>query len=128
MPDYYYRPGFSVAANGAQTRKDVPISVSNGAMAVVMPAISGTDRSITATTTAQTIMPANTNRMGFYLKNDTATDAWFNIGGTAQSVAGGGNLRLPANGGYYETGTFTPTEAVSLIVGSGTAAITVREF
>ena len=63
-----------------------------------------------------------------YLKNDTAIDVWFNIGGTAVAQAGGGNLRLPANGGYFESGSTTPAEAVSIIAASGTPAITAREF
>lgn len=128
MPDYYYRPGFSVGANGTTTRKDVPIAVSNGAMAVSMPAVTGTDRSIVAGVAAQVLMPANTARMGLYIRNDTASDIWFNIGAVAVAAAGGGNMKLAANGGYYESGSFTPTEAISIIAASGTPAITAREF
>lgn len=128
MPDYIMQPGYTGSLPNQLSRKDVPILVNAGAIASGRPSSVGIDRSITATTTAQNIMAANAARMGFYLKNDTAVDVWFNIGGSASAIAGGGNMRLPANGGYYETGTFAPSEAISVIAASGAAAITAREF
>lgn len=130
MPDFIIVKGYtgpSLAQAQAQT-KDVPIMVNGGVLGVARPTLTGTDRSITTGTTAAVLMPANTARMGFYLKNDTAIDVWFNVGGTAAATAGAGNIKLPANGGYFESGTFTPGEAISIIAASGTPAITAREY
>lgn len=128
MPDYIIMTGYTGPNPSQVTPKNVPLIVNNGIFAVARPTGTGVDRSIVATTAAAVLMPANTARMGFFLKNDTATDVWFNIGGTAVAQAGGGNLRLPANGGYFESGSTTPAEAISIIAASGTAAITSREF
>lgn len=128
MPDYIMQPGYTGPSPTQITPKNVPILVNNGIMSTGRPASQGTDRSTTASTTAKVILAANDARQGFYLKNDTTIDVWFNIGGTAAATAGGGNMRLPANGGYYETGAFAPTEAISIIAVSGTPAITAREF
>lgn len=128
MPDYIMQPGYTGPNPSNISRKDVLVQVTNGMLAVGRPPMAGVDRSITTSTAAQTLMPANTSRMGFYLKNDTAIDVWFNIGGTATIVPGAGNLRLPGNGGYFESGMVTPSEAISIIAASGTPAITAREF
>lgn len=128
MPDYIMQPGYTGPSPTQITPKNVPILVTNGVMSTGRPASQGIDRSTTTSTTAKVILAANDARQGFYLKNDTTIDVWFNIGGTAVATAGGGNMRLPANGGYYETGAFAPTEAVSIIAVSGAPAITAREF
>lgn len=128
MPDYLILKGYT-GPNPAQIQpKDVPVMVTNGVLGVARPTLTGTDRSIVAGVAATQLMAANTARMGFYLKNDTAIDVWFNIGAAAQAQAGGGNIKLPANGGYFESGTFTPGEAISIIAASGTPAITAREY
>lgn len=86
----------------------------------------GTDRSITATTTSQQLMAANTTRTKFLVKNDTAIVVWVNIGATAVATAGGGNIAIAASGGYLElTGT---SGAINIIAASGTPAITAREM
>lgn len=130
MPDYVLQPGYTGPnpSPANLTPKNVPIMVSGGMLASGRPGSVGTDRSTTAGTTAKAIMAANDARQGFYLKNDTTIDVWFNIGGTAAATPGGGNMRLAANGGYFETGAFAPTEAISIIAVSGTPAITAREF
>lgn len=128
MPDYIPYTGYTGPSPTQLTPKTVYAQINNGVFATGRPASAGTDRSTTAGITAKVLMAANPDRMGFYLKNDTTIDVWFNIGGTAAATAGTGNMRLPANGGYYETGAFAPTEAVSIIAVSGTPAITAREF
>lgn len=128
MPDYIPFTGYTGQSVNQLSPKTVYAQVNNGVFASGRPASVGTDRSTAAGTTAKVLMAANADRIGFYLKNDTTIDVWFNIGGTAAATAGSGNMRLPANGGYYETGAFAPTEAISIIAVSGTAAITAREF
>ncbi len=86
----------------------------------------GTDRSVTATTTSQQFMAANTARRMFYLKNDAAVDVWINPSATAVATAGGGNIKIPAGGGYFDIAG--ATGAWSIIAASATAAITAREF
>lgn len=129
MPDYLIQPGYTGPSPSQIQPKNVAIQVtSTGSLSVGRPAASGTDRSTTASTTAKVLMPANPDRIGFILKNDSTIDVWFNIGGTAAATAGSGNFRLPANGGYFESGMVTPSEAVSIIAVSGSPAITAREF
>lgn len=97
-----------------------------GAVKIVTTARSGTDRSITATTTSQVLMAANLNRTRFFIKNDTAIVVWVNLGATAVAAAGTGNISIAANGGYLElSGT---SEAVNIIATSTTAAVTAREY
>jgi hypothetical protein len=130
MPDFIIVKGYTgpnLAQAQAQT-KDVPIMVNGGVLGVARPTLTGADKSVATSTTAAVLMAANLNRMGFYVKNDTAIDVWINIGGTATAVAGAGNIKIPANGGYFESGTFTPSEAISIIAASGTPAITAREY
>lgn len=86
----------------------------------------GVDKSITATTTSQPLMAANPNRIRFFVKNDTAIDIWINLGAVSIATAGGGNLKILANGGYFELSG--STSVVNIIAASGTPAITAREF
>lgn len=130
MPDFIIVKGYtgpSLAQAQSQT-KDVPIMVNGGVLGVARPTLTGTDRSIVTTTASAVVMAANAARMGFYFKNDTTINVWINIGATAQIQAGGGNIKIPANGGYFESGTFTPGEPISIIAESGTPAITAREY
>lgn len=95
-------------------------------MSVVVGASVGTDRSITATISSAQLMAANTARRKFFVKNDTAIDIWINFGAAAVAVAGAGNLKVAANGGYFEfEGSVL---AINIIAASGTPAITAREF
>lgn len=88
----------------------------------------GVDRSVTTSTTSSQLMAANTARRGLFIANDTAIDVWINFGATAVATAGGGNIKIGANGGRYESGAFTPSTAINIIATSGTPAITAREF
>lgn len=127
MPDYIYKPGFTVNGSTRQ-RADVAIAVMGGALTIVKPPAAGVDRSIAAGVASAQLMPANTARMGFYVKNDTAIDVWINIGAVAVATPGGGNIKIPANGGYFETGSFVPSDVVNIIAASGSPAITAREY
>lgn len=128
MPDFIPFTGYTGVNVNQLTPKTVYAQVNNGIFAVARPTMTGTDRSIVASTTTQVLMPANASRMGFYIKNDTAIDVWFNIGASASAAAGSGNIKVPANGGYFESGTFTPGEVINIISASGSPAITAREF
>ena len=102
---------------------------SGGPLPVMGSATTGTDRSITASTTSQQLMAANTARKGFYVKNDTAIDVYINPGATAVATAGGGNIKVAASGGYYVSEpTFPTSSAINIIAASGTPAVTAREF
>lgn len=87
---------------------------------------SGTNRSITATTNTQVLMGANSARLRVIIKNDTAIDVWVNLGGAAVATAGGGNYRVPANGGYLEIAGYTGP--IQIIAASSTAAISALEL
>jgi len=88
----------------------------------------GVDRSKTTSTTSSLLMAANSARRGVFIVNDTAIDVWINFGATAVAAAGGGNIKIAAAGGKYESGAFTPSTAINIIAASGTPAITAREF
>lgn len=88
----------------------------------------GTNRSVTATTASSTLMLANAARKGFYVVNDAAVDVWINFGAAAAATPGGGNIKIAANGGRYESGLFVDSGVVNIIAASATAAITAREF
>jgi len=88
--------------------------------------LTGTDRSVTATTTSAQLMAANTTRSKFFIKNDTAIVVWINMGATAVASAGSGNISIAANGGYFEFTGYSG--AVNIIAASTTAAVTAREF
>jgi hypothetical protein len=87
---------------------------------------SGTDRSATLSIASAQIMAANPNRTRLYIANDTAIDVWIKPGSAAAASAGAGNIRLPANGGFFELAG--NTDAWHAIAASGTPAITAREF
>lgn len=128
MPDYIAFTGYTGPSVTQLTPKTVYAQVNNGVFGVARPTMNGTDRSIVASTTTQVLMPANAGRMGFYVKNDTTIDVWINIGASASAAPGNGNMKVPANGGYFESGTFTPGEVINIISASGSPAITAREF
>lgn len=86
----------------------------------------GTDRSLTASTSSAQLMAANATRLKLYVKNDSAIDVWVNPGATAVAAAGGGNIKIAANGGYLELSGYSG--AVNIIAASGTPAITAREL
>lgn len=104
----------------------VVIASDQSVVAVRTAPLTGTDRSMTATTTSAQIMAANTGRTKFYIKNDTTIDVWINLGATAVATPGGGNIKIAANGGYFEFNG--SSSAINIIAASTTAAVTAREF
>lgn len=123
--------GLFPAALGPQTSAaSFSVTPASDARYVIAPfRSSGTDRSIATSTTSAPLMAANPTRTAFYIKNDTTIDVWFNIGATAVATAGGGNMKVAANGGYYESAPgFVTTAAINIIAASGAPAITAREF
>lgn len=106
--------------------KMINVSLVGGAVATAVQVGVGTDRSIVASVTSQTLLPASAARRRFYVKNDTAIDVWINPGAAATAAAGAGNIKVPANGGYFEFGF--SSSAWQIIASSGTPAITAREF
>lgn len=123
MADVIVVPGYDDTNN---TRKNVNVQINGGALSTALPSSVGTDRSITATTTSAQLLAANATRRRFYVKNDSTIDVWINPGAAAVATAGAGNIRVPANGGYFEFGF--STSAWNIIAASTTAAITSREF
>lgn len=113
------------------TDGSVPVAIvsaasSPAAAATAAGAAPGTDRSGTAGTSSSALMAANAARRNFYIKNDSTIDIWINPSATATATAGNGNIKVPANGGYFEQ-AFS-TSAWSVIAASATAAYTAREF
>lgn len=84
-----------------------------------------TDRSIVADTTSKVAAAANSRRQSIEFRNDSAVDVYINFNGVATAVAGGGNIKIAANGGTY---TSRDQDAVQIIAASATAAVTITEF
>lgn len=107
--------------------RGLPISTTNplGSSGTLRSA--GTNRSATVGTTAANLWPVNVNRQGAWIKNDSTADIWCNYDGTAAATPGGGNFRIAANGGFYDTeANFVSTNALSCI-STASVAITSRE-
>ncbi len=123
----------SVDSDGGP-REPIPVTLVSGGQELSRFSISpfrsaGTDRSVSASTTSAQLMATNASRSGFYIKNDSAIDVWINLGSAAVASAGNGNMKIAANGGYYESAPgFVTTSAINIIASSGTPAITAREF
>lgn len=92
---------------------------------VCEPPLTSTARSATVTTVSAILIPANTTRAKFIIKNDSATDIWINIGSTAVAAAGAGNIKIAANGYFELQGT---NQIITVICATGTANITCYEF
>lgn len=110
----------------------VPMTTSaSGAAAVTTAGAGGvgTDRSASVPTSAPvagSLMPANANRVRFFIKNDAANNVWINLGGVASAVAGGGNIKVAAGGGYFELAGYTGS--ISAIAETSAANVTAREL
>lgn len=104
-----------VATNSSGARySTTPPTFGNGQLAenqadvagnqkVVIASRPGTDRSLTTTAaTSVPLMAANTQRNGFFIENDSATDIWINFVGASAASPGAGNKKILANGGYFE--------------------------
>jgi hypothetical protein len=87
----------------------------------------GTNRSASVTTTASTLMAANTGRQGWKVKNDCTVAVWVNFDATATVAPGSGNFQIPAGGYLSSEPGFVETGAMSAIAASGTCALTARE-
>lgn len=81
------------------TNEKVSLNLSIGASNCASPV----DRSgiIASGGTAEEVAPANSNRAGFWLQNQSTSDLWLNPDGTATASAAPPNIRLSA-GAYYE--------------------------
>lgn len=112
--------------NNYSSQKTVPVKVLNGALVFGVPVSSGTDRSATVGTGSVALMGANLGRRLFYVKNDSAINIWINPSATAVATPGGGNIKVPAGGGYFECEY--SSGAWSVIAESAGASFTAREF
>lgn len=131
MPFLEYLKGFGHApASKAAYSGDikallVQIIDGNGNASGVTPG-QGTDRSGTTTAnTSTTLMGANPTRGKFFVKNDSASDIWINMGATAVAAAGGGNIKIASGGGYFEFSGYT---GVVNVISTAAVAYTAREF
>lgn len=121
-------PAPTIASVGQKTSAlslPVVLASDQAVLSVRTAPLTGTDRSVTATTTSAQLMAANTSRTKFFVKNDSTIDVWINFGATAVATAGGGNMKIAA-GGYFEFAG--SSSAINIIAASTTAAVTAREF
>lgn len=124
MADVLYYLGYDEANLGQQ--KSVPVRVINGGFQFSQPLGDGTDRSTTAGTANTQFMAANPTRAKFYIKNDGTVDIWIRPASPAVATAGGGNIKVPANGGYFELAG--STSSWNVISGGAATPFTAREF
>lgn len=113
-------------ASGAQRALDVGIDVA-GVQVDPRQASPGTltNRSGTATTTASTLMAANTARKYIFIQNTSGGTIWFNF--TATAVTTPPSIRLQNGEQFVMEGTFISTEAISVIAASGSRDYTAKE-
>ena len=124
MADVLLYIGYDDTNYGVQ--KTIPVKVLNGAFLSGVPVSTGTDRSGAAGTNSASLMGANLARRLFYIKNDSAINIWINPSLTAVATPGGGNIKIPAGGGYFECEY--SSGAWSVIAESAGATFTAREF
>lgn len=124
MADVLLYIGYDETNYGVQ--KTIPVKVLNGAFLSGVPVSTGTDRSATAGSASTALMGANLARRLFYVKNDSAINIWINPSATATATPGGGNIKVPAGGGYFECEY--SSGAWSVIAETAGAAFTAREF
>lgn len=75
---------------------------------------------------AQTLMPVNPDRRGFWVQNLSAGALWLNTTGTAS--AGAGSMKLAAEA-FYETPTGNaPVSAVSVFGAATAQAFSAKEW
>ena len=90
-------------------------------------ASAGTNRSASIGTTASTLMPANTARRGWKVKNDCANAIWISFDGAAATASGSGNIKVPAGGYLASEPSFVETGAMSAIAEASACLVTARE-
>lgn len=83
------------------------------------------DRSgtIAAANAAQSLMPANPNRRGLFVQNNSTGDLWLNELGQS-AVAGQPSIRIPS-GAFFETNSRSSVSILGATLGQ---AFTAREF
>jgi hypothetical protein len=86
------------------------------------------DRSgtIAAGGTAQVLMAANSQRMGYWIQNVGSGDLWISAAGTAS--AGQPSLRLSSGSLYESVSDAVPTSAISIFGATTGQAFSAREF
>lgn len=117
--------GAAGASSAVSAANPLPVGLGTAVIVMRPASVTGTDRSLTATTTSAQLMAANASRSRFFIKNDSAVDVWINFGATATATPGSGNMKIAA-GGYFEFSG--GSSAINIVAASGTAAITAREF
>lgn len=118
----------ALPAGRALAAQSVPVALSSEDNAALLPARNGVNRSTSSGTAAAVAMPANLNRRGWKIKNDSTVDVWINFTTSATASAGGGNMKVAANGGYLASEpSFVETGAMS-IISTAAAAVTIMEF
>ena len=96
----------------------------NGYRAGVNPLGAGVDRSGTAGTTASTLAPANTKRLGLNIQNVSTNNIGINeVGGTA-AIGSAGTYTIPAGA----SANVRTNRAVSIIASAAGSAFTATEF
>lgn len=87
-----------------------------------------TDRSgtITAGGTAQVLMPANPNRFGYSVQNNSSGDLW--ISEITTAVANQPSLKIPAGALYECPWYYVPVTAISIIGATTGQAFCAREW
>lgn len=107
-----------------------PVSESNRLPVLDRSAVSSvTESTGGVTTSSSSILSSNSSRKGGYIQNETDTDIWVSLGGTATTAAPssrvrayGGTLSLIIDGKNVYTGAVTAIHG-----GSGTKNVTVVE-
>lgn len=84
-----------------------------------------TDRSGSATNVASTMMTANSSRNYIFIQNTSGAPIWINF--TTTAVTASPSIELRPNDIREWSGTFVPTEAISVIAGGGTRTYTAKE-
>jgi hypothetical protein len=100
----------------------------SGTVQAGYPGVNIADRSGTITTggVAQTLMPANPQRRGFWVQNHSAADLW--VSGVGTAAASQPAIRIPA-GLLYESPDFgVVTSAMSIFGASTGQAFSAREM
>lgn len=95
---------------------------------IIPTGVIGIDRSstITAGTTAQELMPANSERRGFWIMNTSAGDLWINDVGTA--AAASPSLKVVSGALYESPITGCPVGAISIYGATTSQAFSAREW
>lgn len=114
------------------TDRSGPYSLDGGCNATLVGPLSpnrsaGVNRSTTVTTTAANVMPQNSARSGWKVRNDCSVSVWINFDGAAAATPGSGNVQVVAGGYLASEPGFVETGAMSAVAASGTCALTARE-